>query len=140
MLLHCTLLAISSNCPVSKNLSNEVGMKYRIWLLILVKMELFKSHFWPFGSKMHLWYCLEVKSDIGKSQKNWNLSKRYQIEGVIELLKNHFFFSKSKALKFNDGINQSYRFRFQKFRLVFSFRSNPEMFHFDPWSIWPLID
>ena len=42
---HCTLLVFSSNCPVSKNLSNEVGMKYRILLLILVKMELFKSHF-----------------------------------------------------------------------------------------------
>ena len=40
-----TLLVFSSNCPVSKNLSNEVGMKYRILLLILVKMELFKSHF-----------------------------------------------------------------------------------------------
>ena len=53
-LLHCTLLVFSSNCPVSKNLSNEVGMKYRILLLILVKMELFKSHFWPLGTKMHL--------------------------------------------------------------------------------------
>ena len=132
--LQCTLLVFSSNCPVSKNLSNEVGMKYRILLLILVKMELFKSHFWPLGSKMQLWYCLEVKSDIGKSQKNWNLSRRCQKEGVIYLLKNHFF-PKSKALEFNDGINQSYHFRFQKFRLVFSFRSNPEMFHFDPWSI-----
>ena len=41
----CTLLVFSSNCPVSKNLSNEVGIIYRILLLILVKMELFKSHF-----------------------------------------------------------------------------------------------
>ena len=91
-------------CTVSflfklSSLKTEVGTIYRILLLILVKMELFKSHFWPLGSKMHLWYCLEVKSDIGKSQKNWNLSRRCQIEGVISLLKNNFF-PKSNALEF----------------------------------------
>ena len=36
-LRQCTLLVVSFTFPVSKNLSNEVGMKYKFLLLILVK-------------------------------------------------------------------------------------------------------
>ena len=50
--LHCTLLVFSSNFPVSKNLSNEVGMKKWILLLILAKIYSFAGHFRPLGAKL----------------------------------------------------------------------------------------
>ena len=55
MALQCTMLVFSSNFPVSKNLSNEVGMKKYISLLILVKIDSFVSHFRPLGAKMGPW-------------------------------------------------------------------------------------
>ncbi len=132
--LHSTLLVFSSNCPVSKNLSNEVGMKYRILLLILVKMELFKSHFFT------TWQQNAALILLGGKVGYWKKSKKLKSQQKVPDRRSYLTFKKpfspkSKALEFNDGINQSYCFRFQKFRLVFSFRSNTEMFYFSPWSI-----
>ena len=40
-----TLLALSLNFPVPKNLLNEVGIKQKILLVIFAKIQPFISHF-----------------------------------------------------------------------------------------------
>ena len=62
----CIMWDFFSNFPVLKNLSNEVGMKLKISLVILVKILYFKGKFWLDGRKMQKNFTLECFLNIFK--------------------------------------------------------------------------
>ena len=50
--IQCTMWDFTSNFPVSKNLSNWIGMKLEKLLSISMKIQYFKTNFWFDGRKM----------------------------------------------------------------------------------------